>query len=120
MTRQLPIVHIAGTAFYVDVLREWLQQQSNPVNRISFDAFTQERNGYTFIYDNMRRNAAAEGADLSDERRFCSITLPALMELDPEGIALKYNIPIEVLCPDRAGDTLDMDDEDEFYDENLL
>lgn len=32
---------------------------------------------------------------------YCWVSLPALMELDPEGMALRYDIPLEALCPEN-------------------
>ncbi len=117
MTRQLPRVDIAGTAFYVDVLHEELRQQDNPANRISFNAFDQDGDGYTFLYDRQRKNVAVNREQIEDSLQW--VTLSALMELDPEGIALKYHIPLEILCPELAGPPSEDDDEDdnEFIDE---
>ena len=100
MTRPLPIVDIAGTAFYVDVLHEELRQQDNHENRISFNVFDQDGDGYTFLYDRKRKNIPENREQM--EESFQWVTIPALMELDPEGIALKYHIPLEILCPELA------------------
>ncbi len=115
MNRPLPTVEIAGTAFYVDVLHEELRQKDNPENRISFNVFDQDGDGYTFLYDWKRKNVAENSKQM--EEGFQWVTLPALMELDPEGIAQKYHIPLEVLCPERAGSDDDDDDDDGFTDE---
>jgi hypothetical protein len=109
MNRPLPIVNIAGTAFYVDVLHEELRQKDNPDNRISFNVFDQDGDGYTFLYDRKQKNVPENREQMEDS--FQWVTLPALMELDPEGIAQKYHIPLEVLCPERA--CLDEDEEDD-------
>jgi hypothetical protein len=121
MRRQLPLIEIAGTAFYVDVVNDCLQQQDHTANRIPFEVFEQERDGYTFIYDTKFKNAAAvvDAADPADDR-YAKITLPALMELDPEGIAIKYNIPLEVLCPEKASAKHDDDDDDDFFNEEIF
>lgn len=116
--RQLPIVEIAGTLFYVDVLHDELRQKDNPANRISFNVFDQDGDGYTFLYDSRRKNVPENRANLKQmEEGMEWITIPALMELDPEGIALKYNIPLSVLCPEL--DTLNKDDyeEDGFFED---
>lgn len=110
MNRQLPIVDIAGTAFYVDVLHEELRQKDDPHNRISFNEFDQEGDGYTFLYDKQRRNVP-DKPDLKHMEPWLEwVTIPALMELDPEGIALKYGIPLSVLCPDLKQLLTDDDD----------
>lgn len=119
MKRQLPLVDLKGTAFYVDVLHDWLQQQNNPGNTISFDAFEQERDGYTFLYDLLIKNVPVNPEAQEDGIRYVRITLRALMELDPEGIAIKYHIPLEVLCPERAN-TRCQDDQDEYYDDEIF
>lgn len=118
MTRQLPIVDIAGTSFYVDVLHEELRQRDDPHNRISFNEFDQDGNGYTFLYDKQRRNVPAGKVDLKHMEPWLQwVTVPALMELDPEGIALKYDIPLSVLCPDKL---LIPDEEDDDYSNDEL
>lgn len=119
MKRQLPIIDVKGTAFYVDVLRDRLQQQKDPENTISFDVFEQDRDGYTFLYDILTKNVPEDPEVQEDGIRYVRITLSALMELDPEGIALKYHIPLEVLCPERAK-TNYQDDMDEFYDDEIF
>ncbi len=119
MERQLPLVDIAGDAFFVDVLHEELRQKDNRRNRISFNVFYQDKNGYTFLYDRETKNAP-ENIDKITEgnSRYQWITLPALMELDLVGIALKYDIPLEVLCPElKADKSIGIFDEDGDEDE---
>ncbi|WP_461789472.1 hypothetical protein [Pedobacter sp.] len=121
MARQLPTVDILGTIFCVDVLREELWQQEAPANRIPFAVFDQEGNGYTFLYDLERKGAPQDKSGIREMGdRYRWVTLPALMELDPEGIALKYNIPVEVLCPEKAGQFTNLQEDDEFYDDGLF
>jgi len=117
MTRPLPIVDITGTPFYVDVLHEELRQKDNPENRISFNVFDQDGDGYTFLYDRKRKNVPENREQMEDS--FQWVTLPALMELDPEGIAQKYHIPLEVLCPERGGSFEDDEDDDGFNEDML-
>lgn len=119
MNRQLPIVDIAGTAFYVDVLHDELWQQDDPQNRISFNEFDQDGNGYTFLYDSRIKNTPDNRADhqhMEEEMQW--VTLPALMELDPEGVALKYDIPLSILCPDIKTLTEEDDEEYEAYEDD--
>ncbi|QJB34906.1 hypothetical protein HF324_27680 [Chitinophaga oryzae] len=125
MKRKLPLIDIEGTWFLVDVLHEELRQKDNPVNRISFSAFYQEGEGYTFLYDKVEKNSPPElfsdqmdpNDPLPDPDRYVWVTLAALMELDPIGIALKYDIPIELLCGDQAPPGLPPDREDSDEDE---
>ena len=100
---------IAGTAFFVDVMHEELRQQDNPENRISFNVFNQEGDGYTFLYDRKRKNVPENPTQMEDG--FEWVTLPALMELDPEGIALKYDIPLDILCDEHERYELEQDDD---------
>lgn len=117
MGRQLPVVDILGTAFCVDVQREELWQQNRPGNRISFNLFDLNGDGYTFLYDTETNSAPSDKTAITElGERYKWVTLPALMELDPEGIALKYHIPLEVLCPQRQIDPFD-EDEDSYEDE---
>lgn len=103
MERALPVVDILGTPFYVDVLHEQLRQKDNDNNRIPFSVFDQEGEGYTFLYDTELKAAPEDLDAITDHNgRYQWVTLPALMELDPEGIAFKYDIPLEILCPDLA------------------
>jgi hypothetical protein len=116
MERQLPEVDIEETKFYVDVMHEELRQKENGYNRISFNVFSQEGNGYTFLYDKATKNAA----EIDEEHpvmkeTFVWVTLPALMELDAEGIALKYNIPLSVLRPYQGFD--DENEEEDYYED---
>ena len=112
MKRQLPCVTIEGTEFCVDVMREELFEKANQKNRISFNVFSQEGNGYTFLYDRTRKNVPENGETIEKlEESFVWVTLPALMELDPEGIALKYDIPLSVLYPEKAASLLTEDEE---------
>ncbi|MET3876470.1 hypothetical protein [Chitinophaga sp. OAE865] len=113
MERPRPVVDVRGTAFYVDVLHEDLRQKGNEKNRISFNAFYQEGDGYTFLYDTLLLNTPEDPSLITEfGERYVWVTLPALMELDPVGIAIKYNIPLEVLCPELSGLKI-FDDEDQ-------
>lgn len=120
MNRQLPIVVIEGTAFYVDVPGDQLRQKDNPANCIPFSVFDQEGDGYTFLYDLQVKNSPPDRSTLKKmEPHLKWVTLPALMELDPEGIALKYDIPLDILCPEKAGkisirQLLDEEEEDDY------
>lgn len=120
MKRQLPTVLIEGTTFYVDVLKDELREKSDPLNRIPFSVFDQEGNGYTFLYDTTRKNIPENRKALKHmEPHFKWVTLPALMELDPEGIAIRYNIPLEVLCPELADKGSEKTEEDDDGEEEL-
>ncbi|TDX00502.1 hypothetical protein [Dinghuibacter silviterrae] len=101
MGRKLPVVEVAGICFYIDVMREELRQVDNSKNTISFNFFRQEGDGYVFLYDVGARRARQRNEEF-DGAVVCWAMLPALMELDPQGLADKYDIPIEELCPDKS------------------
>ena len=99
MERKLPIAEIAGTSFYVDVIGEELRQADNGGNRISFNELTENKGGYSFIYDPHTKNVPQSSPDTENKSGgLVKVTLPALMELDPAGLAEKYGIPIEILA----------------------
>ncbi|SEA14928.1 hypothetical protein SAMN05192529_10948 [Arachidicoccus rhizosphaerae] len=101
MQRELPIAEIDGVDFYVDAEREELRQVDSPGNCISFSVFHSKNNGYYFIYNRKSRcwswDKSYINGHLGDH---LVVTLPALMELDPEGMAIRYEIPLEMLSPD--------------------
>ncbi|MBK1439807.1 hypothetical protein JHJ32_07420 [Parapedobacter sp. ISTM3] len=102
MDRQLTTVDILGTLFEVDAYREVLKQKDDPSNRIPFHVFDQKGDGYTFLYDTERKNVPENKQSVVDNPdRYRWVSIIALMELDPEGIALRYEIPIEILVPEN-------------------
>lgn len=119
MNRQLPLISIDGTAFFVDVIHDCLRQQLNLENRIPFEVFEQHGDGYSFLYDRKQKCAVTDQGHPEENSRYVKITIPALMELDPQGIALKYHIPLEMLCPENRIDYLNQD-EDDFYGEEIF
>jgi len=118
MKRKLPTIEIEGTIFFVDVINDELRQRDAPDNTIPFGVFDPEDDGYTFLYDMQRRNVPENrGALKKMEPHFKWVTLPAMMELDPEGIAIKYGIPLEILCPEIKGNDNLLDDIEGEWDE---
>lgn len=112
---------ILGTPFYVDVQREELWQKGRRENVIPFSVFDRDGDGYTFLYDLEKAGIPEDRSEIKElGDRYMWVTLPALMELDPEGIALKYHIPLEVLCPEKAQQFNDDDDEEYFHEEELF
>lgn len=119
MKRQLPIEIIHGTSFFVDVIAEELRQIDEPANRIPFDVFFEDGNGYTFLYDTVTKTSVIdEDEELVQMGRYVWVTMKALMELDPEGISIKYGIPLSVLSSDyRVSDEVD---NGEWDDEGMM
>lgn len=101
MLRKLPIAVIAGIDFYVDSAREELRQADNPQNKISFTKFQPCSKGFRFIY-NKKQLGFTKVKRAFDQllKNSAWVRLPALMELDPEGISLRYGIPLDDLCPE--------------------
>ncbi|MDB5143047.1 MAG: hypothetical protein JWQ66_1760 [Mucilaginibacter sp.] len=93
--RPVPIFTIEGTSFLVDINKQVLRQTNDLENEISFINQMQDHGTfYRLLYDPDEKRAAE---DLSDQKRVKVIDIPQLTELDPEGMALKYNVPIEQL-----------------------
>jgi hypothetical protein len=68
------------------------RQKDNPAKQITFNVFDQNGDGYTFLYDSHKKNITENRANLKPmEEGMQWITIPVLMELGPEGIALNYN-----------------------------
>lgn len=102
MNRKLTTIDIQGTFFEVDAFREILCQKDDGKNRIPFHSFEREGDGYRLLFDTVLKNVPeSKEAVFADPARYCWVIIPALMELDPEGIALRYDIPLDVLCPNR-------------------
>lgn len=101
MNRPLLITVINGIPYCIDVARDELWQQDGSKNRIPFLVFRQQKGDYVFLYNVKSKTIPKDRGDAmqhySDLRW---VTFLALMELDPEVIALRYDIPLEVLCPD--------------------
>lgn len=101
MRRKFSTIMMIATLFEVDAQREVLRQRDNPKNIIPFHAFDQVGDGYRFLFDTVTLGLATDKAEIAREpERYRWMTIPALMELDPEGIALRYDIPLEILLTD--------------------
>lgn len=102
MNRKLTTIDLKGTFFEVDAYWEILCQKDDRKNRIPFHSFEREGDGYRLLFDTVLKNIPENRETVvQDPDRYCWVIIPALMELDPEGIALRYDIPMEVLCPNR-------------------
>lgn len=94
MKRQLPTLDLAGTTFVVDVENLCLYQKDNPPNTISFFDMENRDTNYRFSYDVGRKNLLMSiwHQDGDEIRHF---TIPPMIRLDPEGMALKYGTTVE-------------------------
>ena len=97
MERELPTVNIEGTDFFVDVIKNELKEKGNPQNRMSIKNMLYVGDGYRFQYDTTINNFLPFGASmaLGNNNHSKEIKIPNLVELDPIGMAKKYNLTIE-------------------------
>jgi len=94
MERELPIVKIEGTEFLVDVSQALLREKDRPENTIPVFEMNDDGGGYSFEYDRQRRNMPDPWDSDPD---VIVVNLPPLVEMDPEGMALKYGTTVEEL-----------------------
>ena len=87
--RILPSYTIAGTEFTVDVFNEELRQTDQPGNVIGFDQMAYSKNGYRFDY-----NTELKNIPISFVGGYETVHVPNMTELDPVGMAAKYNMDI--------------------------
>lgn len=97
MERELPTVNIEGTDFFVDVIKNELKEKGNPQNRMSIKNMLYVGDGYRFQYDMTINNFLPFGASmaLGNSNYSKEIKIPNLVELDPIGMAKKYNLTLE-------------------------
>ena len=112
MQRKLPIIEILQTDYYVDSYKEVLRQVGNTDNEIPFSAFCWGDNSYHLLYNTRTKSCVVDEKEVhQDVALLRLVSLPALIELDLEGISLRYDIPVpELLGKDkpylRTGDFL--------------
>jgi hypothetical protein len=85
----LPIRHIRGTPFYVDLRRMEFRQVANPANRITFFDLRDNGDHLILLYDTETRNAYQ--SPVPNETKPAGIIvvrLPPLDKLDPFTYAL--------------------------------
>ena len=92
---QIPIFTVAGTSFLVDVDKQVLRQTNDLSNEISFiNDMGDKGTYYRLFYDMDRKNIPRETYRME---RFKEIEVPPLIELDPEGMSVRYGVPVEQL-----------------------
>lgn len=92
MKRELPVLTIHGTDFIVDVMKEALIQVENGNNTIPFNEMLYMGNGYGFSYDPKEKNLPGIMSS-----PFVDVVIPPLVQLDPEGLAIKYKTKMEAI-----------------------
>jgi hypothetical protein len=95
MNRQLPEFKIDGTVFLVDVGHAELREKEHPLNILSFFDMDHDGHAYFLKYDCIRKTIASPFQ--ADNDNLVTIELPLMVNLDPEGMASKYSIPISEL-----------------------
>jgi len=84
-------IQVGGVEFAVDVAANRLVELQNPLNNIPFDQMQYHGTHYTMSFDHRLKNiptAHSRNWDVSE------LKVPQLIELDPEGMALKYGKPV--------------------------
>ncbi|MDQ1803077.1 hypothetical protein RAH57_03710 [Chryseobacterium sp. CKR4-1] len=86
-----PVINIEESEFVVDVNNFLLWEKNNPHNTIQFSDMKDTGDGYEFEYCRDDKNIPF--FFYSDNS--VMVKLPALIELDPEGMAMKYNFSVQ-------------------------
>ncbi len=86
--RELPTINIEGTEFLVDLNKLELREKLNFKNTISIFDMRDVGDGYTFQYGFSEKNIP----HLFSSNEKTTVKIPDLVKLDPEGMALKYNV----------------------------
>ncbi|OJX54840.1 MAG: hypothetical protein BGO88_02905 [Flavobacterium sp. 38-13] len=103
MERELPFITISGTEFLIEVENLQLVQRGNPANTISIFEMDDDGNGYSFNYCRNNKTIQGPGWQRPDLVR---VHLPELVEMDPEGMAAKYGLPLSDLKGKRDLDVM--------------
>ncbi|GGE19407.1 MULTISPECIES: hypothetical protein [Bacteroidota] len=93
MKRELPIINIHGTDFFIDVESLSLKERANENNFIPFGYMADVPGGYEFEYGLDSRNIHTIWTDEESVR----IKIPELVELDPFGMSQRYQVSMEQL-----------------------
>lgn len=86
MERKLPVIHIEGTKFIVDVQKLALREKDAPANSIALQDMRNTGNAYTFEYSLANKNIPWRFDNES-----VTVRIPEFVILDPAGMAAKYN-----------------------------
>lgn len=92
MKRELPVYNIEGTDFEVDVVNLQLRQKANPENVISLSDMRDVGDGYVFEYSTKLKSISMLFTD-----DVMTVKIPELVQLDPAGMAKKYNHPLATI-----------------------
>lgn len=84
--RELPTIDIKGTAFIVDVENNQFRECGNESNSFSFNQMEYKGTHYEMAYDERLKNPTFAS------KLKCTVEIPLLIQIDPEGIAKKYGV----------------------------
>jgi len=99
MARKLPEYTIAGTLFTVDGRIYEFRETAAPWNQISMDNFWEDEPTH-ILFDKQTNNIYTGAASIADRPAHVElVVIPPLMELDPVGLARRYNVADETFIP---------------------
>ena len=98
MARKLPEYTIGGTLFTVDGRIYEFRETAAPWNQISMDHFW-ENESTPILFDKQTNNIYNGDAGSNRPDHVELVVVPPLMELDPVGLARRYNVPDETYIP---------------------
>lgn len=93
MERELPTILIEGTEFIIDVNRLEFREKADERNILSLHLMKDIEGGYQFSYGLQSKNTP----NIWTDEKSVTVTIPELVELDPIGMSIKYNVPLEQL-----------------------
>lgn len=93
--RLLPIYQIHGTDFLVDIEKQVLREADRPANELSFVNDMKDMGTYYLLnYDIVEKTTTPV---VLDPLTWLPFEIPPMVELDPEGMAAKYDLTVEAL-----------------------
>jgi hypothetical protein len=98
MARKLPECTIGGTPFTVDGRIYEFRETAAPWNQMSMDHFWENESTH-ILFDKQTNNIYNGNAGAAKPDHVELIVVPPLMELDPVGLARRYNVPDETYIP---------------------
>ena len=98
MARKLPEYSIGGTLFTVDARIYEFRETDAPWNQISMDHFWENESTH-ILFDKQTNNIYNGDAGSNRQDHVELVVVPPLMELDPVGLARRYNVPDETYIP---------------------
>jgi hypothetical protein len=99
MARKLPEYTIAGTLFTVDGRIYEFRETAAPWNQIPMDNFREDE-PTPILFDKQTNNIYNRAAGIADRPAHVElVVIPPLMELDPVGLARRYNVADDTFIP---------------------